>query len=267
LYGHVYHCMETHGTLSLHAGIVHSCDTYFFTLGSKLGIDTMARYADMVGFGHATGIDLPEERSGVVPSPAWLVHTQHQQWHLGDTPSVAIGQGALTVTPVQLARAIGGLAMGGVWNTPHLVKSASPARKTEWALDPGHVQTVVDAMYGVVNEGGTGYRAEIPGIELCGKTGTAQLASLDKAKAEAASHGQNLKDNAWFVGFAPRTAPEIVVVALFEHGGYGPYAAPIVRDVVKAYFDKKARVQAWLQDQAAVTTRLAAVSSLGLKNR
>jgi penicillin-binding protein 2 len=143
--------------------------------------------------------------------------------------------------------------MGGEWRNPHLVRNdALAARKTEWPLDPAHIQDVIDAMYGVVNEGGTGAPAMIPGIELCGKTGTAQLASLDKSKAEAARHGMNLKENAWFVGFAPRRAPEIVVVALFDHGGVGQYAATIVRDVVKSYFDKKVRLETWRQERSTV---------------
>jgi penicillin-binding protein 2 len=256
LYDHVYHCMEKqgHGTLSLHNAIVHSCDTFFFSVGARLGIDNLARYADMVGFGHATGVDLPGEAAGLVPSPKQKVRTQRQQWYAGDTPPVAVGQGALTVTPLQLARAIGGLAMGGVWRSPHLVRNdAVAARKVEAQLEPAHVQDVVDAMYGVVNEGGTGAPAMLPGLELCGKTGTAQLASIEKSKAEAARHGMNLKENAWFVGFAPRRAPEIVVVALFDHGGVGQYAATIVRDVVKSYFDKKTRLETWRLERSTAT--------------
>jgi penicillin-binding protein 2 len=265
LYGHTYHCWtwstyhNGHGTLALHAGIVHSCDVYFYTIGTKTGIDNLARYADMVGFGHPTGVDLPGEAVGGVPSPAQVLHTYHRKWYAGETPSVAIGQGDLKVTPVQLARAIGGIAMGGVWHTPHLVKSdALTAKVIQWQLDPVHVQDVVDGMYGVINEGGTGAQSVIPGIEFCGKTGSAQLASIDVAKAA------KLKDNAWFVGFAPRRAPEIVVVALFEHGVHGNLAGPIVRDVVKAYFDKKARIQAWRQQQSTVSAGAAAVSTLGL---
>jgi penicillin-binding protein 2 len=264
LYDHVYHCMEKqgHGTLSLHNAIVHSCDTFFFSVGARLGIDNLARYADMVGFGHPTGVDLPGEAAGLVPSPTQKVRTQRLQWFAGDTPPVAVGQGALTVTPLQLARAIGGMAMGGVWRSPHLVKNdIAASRKKEAQLDPVHVQDVVDAMYGVVNEGGTGAPAMIPGVELCGKTGTAQLASLDKAKAEALRHGMNLKENAWFVGFAPRRDPEIVVVALFDHGGVGQYAATIVRDVVKSYFDKKTRLQTWIQDRSNVTAGIDAFSA------
>ncbi len=266
LYGHTYHCWDKkgHGTLSLHNGIVHSCDTYFFTIGNKAGIDNMALYADMVGFGHATGVDLPGEAVGGVPSPAQVLHTYHRKWYAGETPSVAIGQGDLKVTPIQLARAIGGLAEGGVWHVPHLVKHDAIAGKvTQWPLDPVHVQDVVDGMYGVINEAGTGAQSVIPGLDFCGKTGSAQLASVDVAKAAAAQHETGLLDNAWFVGFAPRRAPEIVVVALFEHGVHGNLAGPIVRDVVKAYFDKKTRIQTWLQQQNPVAAPVAAVSTLG----
>ena len=267
-YGHTFHCWFKggHGTLSLHNGIVHSCDSYFYTIGNKMGIDIIAQYADMVGFGHATGVDLPGEAVGGVPSPAEVLHKYHRKWYAGETIPVAIGQGDLTVTPIQLARALGGVAMGGVWRQPHLVKDDPTAarKKTEWPLDPVHVQDVVDGMYGVVNEGGgTGVRGAIPGLDFCGKTGSAQLESAEKAK-EMASKGINTKENAWFVGFAPRRVPEIVVVALFEHGEHGQFAATIVRDVVKAYFDKKSRIQTWLEQQSAVAARVAAVSTLGL---
>jgi penicillin-binding protein 2 len=245
------HGKAGHGTLTLHNAIVHSCDVFFFSVGVKLGIDNLAKYAGMIGFGRPTGVDLPGEAAGLVPSPSQKARAERQPWYAGDTPPVAVGQGALTVTPIQLARAIGGVAMGGVWHTPHLVKNnAIAARKTEAQFDPAHLQDVIDAMCGVVNEGGTGAPAALPGIELCGKTGTAQLASIDKTKAEAARRGLNLKENAWFVGFAPRRAPEIVVVALFDHGGVGQYAATIVRDVVKCYFDKKTRLQTWRQERS-----------------
>jgi penicillin-binding protein 2 len=269
LYDHTYHCMEKqgHGTLTLHNAIVHSCDVFFFSVGVKLGIDNLARYANTVGFGRPTGVDLPGEAAGLVPSPTQKVRTQRQQWFAGDTPPVAVGQGALTVTPLQLARAIGGLAMGGVWRNPHLVRNERvAAMKTEARFDAAHVQAVIDAMYGVVNEGGTGAPAALAGIELCGKTGTAQLASLDKSKAEAARHGMNLKENAWFVGFAPRRAPEIVVVALFDHGGVGQYAATIVRDVVKSYFDKKTRLQTWRLERSTVVAGASFLRPPGTQN-
>ena len=104
--------------MALHGGIVHSCDVYFYTLGNKIGIDNLAFYGDLVGFGHKTGIDLPHEEEGLMPSEQWKLRNYRQKWYAGETPSVAIGQGALTVTPLQLARAIGGLAVGGTWHQP-----------------------------------------------------------------------------------------------------------------------------------------------------
>ncbi len=235
---HKCHLKTGHGTTDLHRAMGQSCDVYFYTLGNRMGIDKIAQFAEMAGLGKKTGIDLPYEQDGIVPCTKWKIRNYRQKWYAGETISVAIGQGALTVTPLQLAHAIGGLAMGGAWYKPHLVKEASPAppvRKIN--LDAANVMRVVSGMYGVVNEGGTGYLARLPGIELCGKTGTAQLASNDYVKAHKGD--RDLTDNAWFVGFAPRENPEIVVVALLEGGGHGPAAAPIVRDVIKAYFDKK----------------------------
>jgi len=197
-----------------------------------------------------------------VPSPEWKLRNYREKWWAGETISVAIGQGALTVTPLQLARAIGGIAVGGTWHHPHLVRELDATEKPDqWPLDPDHVKDVIDGMYGVVNEGGTGGYAALKGIEVCGKTGTAQVASADFAKQKG---GVDMTDNAWFVGFAPRSAPEIVVVALFDHGREGYLAAPIVRDVMKAYFDKKARIEALRQQQASLTARLSEAVHLGL---
>ncbi|SPE41779.1 Peptidoglycan glycosyltransferase [Candidatus Sulfopaludibacter sp. SbA3] len=240
-YGRYYRChLKTgHGTVTLHRGIVDSCDTYFYAVGDRLGIDKIAFYGDLFGYGRATGIDLPHEAAGVMPSSQWKIHNQHDRWFGGETINVAIGQGALTVTPLQLTRAMGGLAMGGVWYRPHLVKQAAEPPVVH-KFNRDHLNQVIDAMYGVVNEaGGTGTWAELPGIQVCGKTGTAQVASADFVRSQG--NVANLKDNAWFVGFAPCQSPEIVVTAFFEHGVESKFAAPIVRDVMKAYFDKKAR--------------------------
>jgi penicillin-binding protein 2 len=242
-YGHYYRChlKSGHGMVALHKGIVDSCDTYFYAVGDRMGIDKIAFYGDLFGYGHATGVDLPNEAAGVMPSTAWKLHSQRDRWFAGETINVSIGQGALTVTPLQLTRAMAGLAMGGVWYRPHLVKGPVAEQPVVYPFDPRHLSQVVDAMYGVVNEaGGTGTRAELPGISVCGKTGTAQVASADYVKSQGG--GANLKDNAWFVGFAPCQSPEIVVTAFFEHGGESLVAVPIVRDVMKAYFEKKARM-------------------------
>ena len=255
-YGHYYHCWQKggHGRVQLHKGIVQSCDVFFYNVANKVGIDNIAFYADMAGYGHPTGIDLPHENVGTVPSTEWKLRNYRQKWYAGETISVGIGQGALTVTPLQMARAIGGLAIGGVWYHPHLLAALARTDKpVQWALNQGNVKKVIDGMYGVVNEGGTGVRAQIPGLEVCGKTGSAQVASNEFTKGKS---DKDLKDNAWFVGFAPRQAPEIVVAVFFEHGVHGQFGAPIARDVLKAYFDKKARLNALKQQQ----DRLAAVA-------
>jgi penicillin-binding protein 2 len=237
-YGHYFKCdlAGGHGTIELHRAIVMSCDVFFYTLGNRLGIDTLAKFGEMAGLGHKTGIDLPHEAEGVMPSTRWKSRTYRQKWYAGETISVAIGQGYTTVTPIQIVTALGGIAMGGIWNTPHMVRDANvpPARRADWNLD--NIQKVISGMYGVVNEGGTGARAQIAGLDVFGKTGTAQVASNDAAKLN-----KTLKDTAWFVGLAPRNTPEIAVVALFESGEYSRYAAPIARDVIKAYFDKQVR--------------------------
>ncbi|HTS49462.1 MAG TPA: penicillin-binding protein 2 [Bryobacteraceae bacterium] len=242
-YGRFFKCWGKHGTVGIHEALVHSCDTFFYNVANRMDIDDIARYAEMVGYGHKTGIDLPHEAEGVVPSRKWKIRNFREKWYPGENISVGIGQGATTVTPLQMASAIGGLAVGGMWFQPHLIRDAvhlMPARRAEVNLD--NIRKVISGMYGVVNEGGgTGVRAHIPGIDVCGKTGSAQLVSNDALRA-GFKQGKDMKDNAWFVGFAPCSAPEIVVATLFENGEHGQLAAPIVRDVIKAYFDKKARL-------------------------
>ena len=239
-YGHFSKCLGVHGAISLHRGMNVSCDAYFYSVGNKTGIDTLAFYSKQAGLGQKSGIDLPAEAAGTVPSPEWKLRTQRQKWYAGETISVSIGQGALTVTPLQLARAIGGLAMGGVWHRPHLVKADTKDEKPqEWALNPENVRRVTSALYGVINEGGTGVRAKLPGIDVCGKTGSAQTTS-----AEYAREHKEARDNAWFVAYAPCYKPEIVISVLWENSGlHGQFAAPIARDVMKSYFDKKIRQQ------------------------
>ncbi|MFB3827350.1 MAG: penicillin-binding protein 2 [Bryobacteraceae bacterium] len=264
-YGRYFKChvKQGHGTVSLHKGIAQSCDVYFYNVGNKLGIDRIAYYASEAGFSHKTGIDLPHEAEGVVPSSQWVMRNFRRKWYAGETISVSIGQGALTVTPLQLARAIGGIAVGGAWHVPHLTKAATRTEKPHTLkLNPENVQQVIDGMYGVVNEGGTGVRARLPNLEVCGKTGTAQLASNEVLKGNTR---KSMKDNAWFVGFAPRQNPEVVVVALFENGEHGNLAAPIVRDVLKSYFDKKARLAAQAaRMQNGTAAKAAAMAGFGL---
>ncbi|MGD0201544.1 MAG: penicillin-binding protein 2 [Bryobacteraceae bacterium] len=243
-YGRYFKCSAKrgHGTVDLHRGIAESCDVFFYNVGNRVGIDNIAEFAETFGLGRRTGIDLPGEATGLVPSSAWKMKAFRQKWYAGETISVSIGQGALTVTPLQLAYAIGGLGMGGVWYRPHLVRSETQETRPRIAkINPVNAQKVVYGMFGVVNEdGGTGSRARLPGISVCGKTGSAQRASNELLQGNRAL-GNRMRDNAWFVAFAPCEAPEIVVSVLYEAAEHGALAAPIARDVIKAYFDKKAR--------------------------
>ncbi len=228
-----------HGVVNLHAAIVHSCDVFFYNVGMRMGIDRISKYAKMVGLGSKTGIDLPSEEPGLVPSEEWVQRVFHHKWYPGSTISVAIGQGSVTVTPLQIAYAIGGIASGGVFKQPHLLKDAAHVGEMRVDLAEDTVEQVTEGMYGVVNEGGTGGAIKLQGIEFCGKSGSAQIMSNTERSRLGKGLSQN-KDNAWFVGYAPRRNPEIVVSVLVEGGEHGAQiSGPIVRDVVKAYYDKK----------------------------
>lgn len=240
-YGRYFRCHKRggHGRVDLTRAMAQSCDVFFYTIGNRLGIDRIAKYAGLAGLGRKTGIDLPQEKEGLVPSSAWKIRKLREKWYAGETISVAIGQGAMTVTPLQLAHSIGGIAAGGVWMQPHLVKTSTPAPARKADLKTENINKVIYSMFAVVNEGGTGGSARVAGLEISGKTGTAQRAS--DALVKSGKLSAEYLDDAWFVAFAPRQSPEIVVAALFENGEHGNLAAPIVRDVIKAYFDKKNR--------------------------
>ena len=243
------HTAAGHGWVDLEQALVHSCDVYFYTVGHEIGVDKIAEYARLAGFGDLTRVDLPAEKRGLVPSSSWKIRYYRHKWYAGETIPVAIGQGALTVTPLQAAYALGGLAAGGVWHRPHLLSYDQrkrldpdfvPPRAQELDIDPKHMRNIVRGLRGVVNEG-TGARAALPGYDVGGKTGTAQRVALRFAENNT---NPRYFDDAWFIGFAPCVEPEIFVTALYENGQHGPLAAPIVRDVIKAYFDKKRRL-AW----------------------
>jgi penicillin-binding protein 2 len=238
-YGREFHCWrpQGHGEVELHKALVDSCDIFFYNIGKLLGIDKIAYYGSGLGLGKRTGVDLPSEEPGLMPSEAWVQRVYHRKWYAGETISVAVGQGAVTVTPIQLARMAAGVASGGTLVQPHLLKGTTP--KTErFELSDNAVEQVTQGLFGVVNEpGGTGYHLRIQNIDFCGKSGTAQLMSYD-----ASNRLGTKKMDGWFVGFAPRRNPDIVVAAIVqdtvEHGGEA--AGPVVHDIVKMFYDKKA---------------------------
>jgi penicillin-binding protein 2 len=231
---------RSHGVTNLHEAILKSCDVFFYTVGMRLGIDRLSYYGSKFGLGHKTGIDLPSEEPGLMPSAEWVERVFHRKWYPGETISVSTGQGAVTTTPLQLARMIGGIAMGGVFKQPHMLKDAPNVGEERFPISEPTVEKITDAMYGVVNEsGGTGGQLRLAGIEFSGKSGTAQVIGYD-TRARVAKQKQ-FEDNAWFVGYAPRRNPEIVVSVLVQESGKhgGEAAGPVVRDIIKAYYDKK----------------------------
>ncbi len=262
-YGRYFQCWiserhRTHGEVDISKGIYQSCDVFFYTLAEKLGIDRIAKYATMLGLGQKTGIDLPNEVSGVMPSEEWKLRNFHQKWFAGETISVGIGQGAVAVTPIQLARAIGGIASGGALVHPHvafpgdlppgLSPASSVSDKVQIPLDPKNWEIITDAMADVTSPhvvdangvawSGTAAAAHLQGIDFAGKTGTAQTIS-GTAKAKIANGKARFKNNAWFVGVSPRRNPEIVVAVLWEGGEEGPLAARVCAQIIKAYVDKE----------------------------
>ena len=242
-YGRMFKCYiygkGAHGAVDLHKAIVQSCDVYFYNVGKILGIDRISEYAKGLGLGRRTGIDLPSEEPGLMPSEEWVEKAFHRKWYAGETISVAIGQGAVTTTPIQLARMIDAVASGGLLVEPHLQKNMPNLKPDHFPLSDATVEKVTDGMYGVVNEGGTAAQVKLQNVEFCGKSGTAQIINYDLRSRLGKT--KEFKDNAWFVGYAPRRNPEIVVAVLVQGGGHGGItSAPIARDIVKAYYDKKA---------------------------
>jgi len=235
-----------HGLVTLHEGLVHSCDIYFYTLGQQLGIDQIAHYAVQLGLGHRTGIDLPAENSGIVPSREWKERALGKPWYPGETISVAIGQGFVTVTPLQMASLIGTIANNGVQYQPRVVRQLkkrqdgtlvdiAPSRSETVQLQQETLTALHEALRDVVVSG-TGRRAQSRGITISGKTGTAQVVSLDNVESEDdVPHA--LRDHAWFVAYAPSDDPKIAVSVIVEHMGHGgAIAAPIARAIIDEYF-------------------------------
>jgi penicillin-binding protein 2 len=234
----------SHGVTNLHEAILKSCDVFFYTVGMRLGIDRLSYYGSKLGVGHKTGIDLPSEETGLMPSEEWVERVFHRKWYAGETISVATGQGAVTTTPLQLARMIGGIASGGVFKQPHLRKDAEKVGEDRFAISEPTIEKITDAMYGVINEaGGTGGQLKLAGIEFSGKSGTAQVIGYDTRTRVGGNKEKQFQDNAWFVGYAPKRNPEICVAVLVQESGQhgGEAAGPVVKDIVKAYYDKKAK--------------------------
>ena len=256
---HVFHCWRKggHGNVNMHRALVESCDVYFYQLGRRLGIERIAKWSKLLGLGRPTGIHLDREMSGLIGTPAWKMTRFRHPWQEGDTLSVAIGQGYNLVTPLQLAEMTAAIANGGKLFAPQVVeKVENPAGEVLYQapiepkslvhVSPATLKVVRNALEGVVEEGGgTGRRAQIPGLEVAGKTGTAQVVTLEKEKREKERRGKpsyHYENHAWFVAFAPVEDPKIAMAILVEHGGHGgSAAAPLARRLLAVYFPDKVK--------------------------
>jgi penicillin-binding protein 2 len=234
IYGTVFHCMSAHGTLALRDAIARSCNVYFFNVGIRLEIQRLAKWGKKMGLGAPTGVDLPHELSGIMPSPEWKMRLFHVPWYAGETVSVAIGQGQVSATPLQMARVVSVIANGGKLVQPHLVKGAPGMTPVDLGIKPETIAAVKAGMLGVV-AGGTGSRARLPGIEVAGKTGSAQVVA--KARLEKSPNALEMQPHGWFLCFAPAEAPTIALVVLVEHGrSGGESAAPVAREILAEWF-------------------------------
>ena len=223
-----------HGVLSLHRAIVESCDVYFYEAGKRLGIDKIYDYAVSLGLGKKTGIELGEERQGLIPNTKWKLENKKLPWFLGETFNAAIGQGYISVTPIQLAVMISTISNGGNLYKPTLIKDTKPILLGKVKISPDNMNVVKSSLSGVVNEpAGTGWAAKSQIINIGGKTGTAQVVTMKKGSQYLS---EKFRDHAWFVAFAPAEKPEIALAVLVEHGGHGGVtAAPIAKRAIEEY--------------------------------
>jgi penicillin-binding protein 2 len=244
------HLKGGHGSVDLRHAIEKSCNVYFYTLGNMLGVDRIHKWAVKLGLAGKTGIDLPDEQESIVPSTEWKLKRNGERWYPGETISVAIGQGQNSVTPAGLAVMIATVANGGTRVTPRVVKAVDdghgwknvppPARADAVVFKPETLSALRDGLWLAVNGAGTARRAMIPGRDMSGKTGTAQVISNQGREAARGRTDRDLRDHGWFVFFAPRDNPEIAGVIFAEHGEHGhTTGAPIAKHVVETYFAKK----------------------------
>jgi penicillin-binding protein 2 len=252
-HGRTFACHQSggHGQLSLHEAIVKSCNIYFYNLGERLGIDTIASYARRFGLGSPVSLGIGSEEAGLVPDPAWKERVYKEKWYPSETISVSIGQGPVLITPFQQAMVAAALASDGRRPSPTLV----PARGSERAatgragkdrhgdpMDPEILEIIRKGMWGVVHEGGTGWRAKLAGFDVCGKTGTTQVVAASAGVKDEEDLPPELRDHSWFIGFAPLDRPEVAFAVFVEHGGHGSEAAaPAARSVLEAFFRSRPR--------------------------
>jgi len=246
LYGKEFACWfkPGHGNMNLSEAIKNSCNVYFYQLGRRLNIDTIARYARTLGLGKLSGVDMPGEKEGLVPSTDWKRKAQGEAWYPGETISVAIGQGPILVTPLQVAALTACVANRGIKVKPRVTRADSKtwSEQEKTGFKPETFEKIIEGMWCSVNEGGTGQGAYQPGFDICGKTGSTQVISREKAAKMIQRGEEPARTHSWFSGFAPRYNPQLIVTVLVEFGGMGGRtAAPIAGEIFKVYREKYVR--------------------------
>jgi penicillin-binding protein 2 len=241
---HVFHCWKRggHGSMDMHSAIKQSCDVYFYECARRTGIEAIAATARKLGLGQTYGLEVPGEKGGLMPDPAWKKRARNDIWRDGDTFNVGIGQGAVLTTPLQLCVMTARLANGGLAIVPHVIRSYGGVDRVlpdpeDLGFDPAHVAIVHGGMDAVTNQGGTGARSriDIEGFAMAGKTGTAQVRRLtaDLRGRSPESIPWQFRDHALFIAFAPVDKPRYAIAVVVEHGGGGSKtAAPIAKDVM-----------------------------------
>jgi len=251
-YGRFFKCHLAggHGNVALRNAIEKSCNTYFYTVGNMLGVDKMYKWSEKLGLALKSGIDLPNEQESIVPSTEWKMKRNGERWYPGETISVAIGQGQLSVTPISMAVMMATVANGGTRVVPRLVKAYDegrgwvpvtppPSPFTPFLMKPETMAAVRDGLWLAVNGAGTAGRGRIAGRDVSGKTGTAQVISLQGRERARGKTDQDLRDHGWFVFMAPKDNPELAGVVFSEHGEHGYFSATVAKHVIETYFAQR----------------------------
>jgi len=253
IYNRTFRCWKPggHGSVNLYRAIMQSCDVFFYNVGMRLDIDVIAKYSRILGLGDFTHVDLPNETRGLVPDREWKMKVAHDKWYPGETISVAIGQGPILATALQMLTLYSAIATDGRLIQPHVLgsvldfngrvieRTSGKVRRTE-GIDRENFELVKKALWGVVNDQGTGGKARIDGYDICGKTGTVQVVGYDRGKDLAKTQKHLYGDHAWFISFAPLSDPRLAVAVFVEHGGHGSdAAAPVAKKIYETFFNDR----------------------------
>jgi penicillin-binding protein 2 len=251
IYDRQFHCgnRSGHGNMDLYEALAFSCNIYFYRLGKRMDIDTIADYAKMMGLGHATNIDLPNEKAGMFPTREWKQRVLKQKWFAGETVSVAIGGGMMQVTPAQVLSMISTVALRGQTPQLHILKQIEKDGQVLMEFKPQfrevpiareNFEIVIEGLYRVINENGTGRAGKIDGLNICGKTGTQLILSLENPKYDQLVKQKRFMPHSWFASFAPRYNPEVAMVVFIENGGdAGAVAVPLAKKIYQKIFNRE----------------------------